>query len=132
MNTNYLNYKPVGPLCYLLMDDKGYEKLGLFLTLTEKTPVLIMYYKKSKYVFKISFEELDSLMRCNIKVADLLLQKTFATFDNKPIHTLKKWLITSYIKQEFNEYLNTQKHSVIYPDYYYIYKNHFNKIVEII
>lgn len=120
-NRNFLRYASAGPLCYLLMDDDGLPKLGLYKDSFTNELVLIASSSSSESVFYPGFDNLMLAMEDKLSLEDLLLKSRFATIDGSEPVLMRKLAIKSWIPKEFSGMMGKQSKWTTYPNYYYVF-----------
>lgn len=126
-NRNFLRYASAGPLCYLLMDDDGLPKLGLYKDSITNEPVLITSCSSSESVFYPSFENLMLAMEDKLSITDLLLNSRFSTIDGLEPSLMKRLALKSWIPKEFEGVLSKQSKWIVYPNYYYVFHQYMER-----
>jgi hypothetical protein len=116
------DYSPAGPLIYLLMDKKGHSKLGLYQHKKSGSIVLAGQFLGKQVIFWPGASEPNRCLEEKITLSYLLnnSKRTFPALSmlkglfNKII-SLNIWLL-------FNNRLSDQKYYLIYPNFYYVYR----------
>lgn len=125
---HYLNYVSAGPLSFLLMDEEQGQKMGLYKDIQTGELVLIGLNGWSDIVFYVNQGMLIASMQNQIGLDELLLQHSKITDLNKKVPgILKLQAIKCWVKREFSGKLEQQQKSVLYPNYFYIFKEYLNK-----
>lgn len=125
---HYMNYVSAGPLSFLLTDSENGQKLGVYKDIQSGELVLIGLNGWSDLVFYPSQEMLMAAMENQIGIDQLLLQHCRITDLNKKVPgILKLHAIKSWVKREFQGKLEEQRHSQLYPNYYFIFREYLSK-----
>lgn len=118
-------YKPIGPLSYLLMLEDGQRLLGIYNTSQDNRLVLIFRIQDREYVLNPEPEQLDALMENKVTVPELMFtrgQLNLTTIEGlKPslfMAAKARWYLEQYLSLPLEEIRN----AVVYPNYYYLYK----------
>ena len=125
-------YKPIGPLSYLLMSADGQRKMGIFNAIHENRLVLIFPINDKEYVLNPDVKQFETLMENKATMADMMFTQgiiNLTTIDGtKPSHYMAA-KARLYLQKYFNDRLTEIKDVILYPNYFYIYKEHtFNVI----
>ena len=126
-NRNFLRYASAGPLCYLLMDEEGMPKLGLYKDSFTNELVLIATCACSESVFYPGFDNLLLAMDDKLSIEDLLLKSRFATVDASEPTLMRKLAIKSWIPKAFSGLLSKQSSGTTYPNYYYVFHQYLSR-----
>lgn len=125
---HYLNYVSAGPLSFLLMDSENGQKLGMYKDIQSGELVLIGLNGWSDIVFYPKQEMLVAAMENQLSLDELLLQHCKVTDLNKKLPgLLKMQAIKCWVKREFQGKLDAQRQWMIYPNYYYIFREYLSR-----
>jgi len=132
MITTFNLYKPIGPLSYLLMSADGQRKMGIFNAIHENRLVLIFPINDKEYVINPDVKQFETLMENKATMADMMFTQgiiNLTTIDGtKPSHYMAA-KARLYLQKYFNDKLTEIKDVILYPNYFYIYKEYtFNVI----
>lgn len=128
MKITFKNYEPVGPLCYLLMDNDGNMQLGLYKKAFFKSLVLILKYQTEYFVIDPPEKMMDAFFRDEKSLIDLAFYEDglyITDIENNPLSNEKATLIYSYISSQMFGTLSNQLFFTTYPNYYYFYREMF-------
>jgi hypothetical protein len=126
-NRNFLRYASAGPLCYLLMDEEGLPKLGLYKDSFTNELVLIATCSCSESVFYPGVDNLLLAMEDKLSLEDLLLKSRFATIDGSEPVLMRKLAIKSWIPKAFSGMMGRQSKCTTYPNYYYVFHQYMSR-----
>lgn len=130
MQNTFKNYEPVGPLSYLLMDMNDNMKLGLYNKIDENRLVFIFKMEQKHYVLNSSQEQIDLLFANKIELNNLIYDNDISVLtdlENQPLPINVISEIKNHFFEQLNGSLEQQKNFKVYPDCFYVYKNHFWK-----
>jgi len=129
MLNTFKNYEAAGPLGYLLMDKEGEMQLGLFRKMDENRLVLILKLNEAYYVLNPSREMLDGFFKNEKIVADMAYDpqhKQVTNLDNVCLSESECWSVYNYILMYMSGRLAEQRFFIVYPNYYYVYRELVN------
>jgi hypothetical protein len=126
-NRNFLRYASAGPLCYLLMDEEGMPKLGLYKDAFTNELVLIVSNFSCESVFYPGFDNLILALEDKLSLDDLLLKSRFATIDGAEPTLMRKLALKSWIPKAFSGLLSNQTSGTTYPNYYYVFHQYISR-----
>jgi hypothetical protein len=121
------DYSPAGPLMYLLMDKKGHSKLGLYQHKKSGSIVLAGQFLGKEVVFWPEASELNRCLEEEISLSYLLNNSKRTSPDLSPLKELFNKMFSLMIWTQFNGRLGKQKYYLVYPNYYYIYREFLSK-----
>ena len=130
MQNTFKNYEPVGPLSYLFMDMNDNMKLGLYNKIDENRLVFIFKMEQKHYVLNSSQEQIDLLFANKIELNNLIYDNDISVLtdlENQPLPINVISEIKNHFFEQLNGSLEQQKNFKVYPDCFYVYKNHFWK-----
>jgi len=114
------------------MSVDGQRKLGIFNAIHENRLVLIFPINNKEYVLNPDAKQLDALIENKVTMADMMFTQgilNLTTIDgSKPslyMAAKTKW----YLEKYYNKKLTEIKDDILYPNYFYIYKEHTLNII---
>ena len=120
-NRNFLRYVSAGPLCYLLMDEEGMPKLGIYKDSKTSELVLIANGTSSETVFYPGLDNLLLAMEDKLTLPELLLKSRCVTTEGQEPTLMRKLAMKSWIPKEFSGYMGKQSKFTLYPNYFYVF-----------
>jgi len=114
------------------MSADGQRKMGIFNAIHENRLVLIFPINDKEYVINPDVKQFETLMENKATMADMMFTQgiiNLTTIDGtKPSHYMAA-KARLYLQKYFNDKLTEIKDVILYPNYFYIYKEYtFNVI----
>ena len=126
-NRNFMRYVSAGPLCYLLMDDEGMPKLGIYKDSFTSELVLIAKGSSCETVFYPGFDNLLLAIDDKLSLPELLLKSRCATVEGQEPTLMRKLAMKSWIPKEFSGYIGKQSKFTQYPNYCSIFHQYIER-----